>query len=540
MHRVFLVAELLDNIFTHVVGHQSSFHRNASWDYGVKSSDYRVHRDIKALRRTATIFRELCLNALWRLQYSLIPLFGIVGLLSDESDETNYEVIRRDLSPDDLPVLMYYSSRIFFLHLVGEYSSHPSLRGKFRFDDSLLSHLIFPKLQHFGEDEHPNLTQFIIATSRNITSLNLTRSPSPCIIHLLHSNASSLTNLMIDAKESDSEITPSQAEDIGRLVQGVPLLQSLWIYTSFPINLRPIWKSLHQLRNLTHLYLELSTDVEILPIPFHTTFSALITLDIFFPKIQQMVDLFSLCTFTSLTSVMLNLEGYYFEQPLQTVVAALFSAIARSITSPTFKDIHFTTLAVHSENHHLETDPPARISSDHLRPLLALSKSLRSLLVDMHWLWDLDDRLICDMASAWPGLETLAFMATEHWVTPSRVTLRGLEALSRCCPRLRHLDIAFDGSLVDVIETPLTRRAQLNNTLVYLSVGCSVVDSPDLLAARLISLFPSLEQVCPYRCKGETRDEDLANEAIVEAWGKVQNQITLLNRRSAAIKPTQN
>jgi hypothetical protein len=68
--------------------------------------------------------------------------------------------------------------------------------------------------------------------------------------------------------------------------------------------------------------------------------------------------------------------------------------------------------------------------------------------------FDLDDVEIISMAKAWPNIETLLLQGDPQ-VTPPlpRVTLSGLTAFAEYCPKLEHLIIFFDATVIPALRS---------------------------------------------------------------------------------------
>lgn len=63
------------------------------------------------------------------------------------------------------------------------------------------------------------------------------------------------------------------------------------------------------------------------------------------------------------------------------------------------------------------------------------------------WSWDLDDALIRDMATSWPQIRHLVLDPNDCWVSPSRITLQGLEPLVVHCPHLEVFGAVINATL---------------------------------------------------------------------------------------------
>ncbi|KAJ7466163.1 hypothetical protein B0H11DRAFT_1869859 [Mycena galericulata] len=107
--------------------------------------------------------------------------------------------------------------------------------------------------------------------------------------------------------------------------------------------------------------------------------------------------------------------------------------------------------------------------------------------------FDLDDAAAADMAHAWPRITSLTLGAIHSMHVPSRMTLCALLSFAKFCPRLRHLELQLDATVVpkwDAQKSDEKRPRQ--KTLTYLDVLNSPVGTPLAVAAFLSSTFPKL------------------------------------------------
>lgn len=148
MHRLFCIAEVVDNIVDAVVSKRLDEDEDDD-DVDVDDPhqftgiwDERAFKEVKALALTSKTFREATLNAMWSTQKSLLPLFRSIGIISDHSEvegrrswtyarvlvpsftavaelclHGHAQTCLRVLEPQDCPNLIQYSSRIKTLDL---------------------------------------------------------------------------------------------------------------------------------------------------------------------------------------------------------------------------------------------------------------------------------------------------------------------------------------------------------------------------------------------------------------------------------------
>ncbi|KAK6971689.1 hypothetical protein R3P38DRAFT_3495928 [Favolaschia claudopus] len=85
--------------------------------------------------------------------------------------------------------------------------------------------------------------------------------------------------------------------------------------------------------------------------------------------------------------------------------------------------------------------------------------------------YDLDDKTIADMASAWPHLETLSFESNSDY--EPKCTLMALYHIARNCQQLHWLSLAFNAS--DVPDIPVSAEGLPQSALKTLVVGGSPI-----------------------------------------------------------------
>ncbi|KAJ6578521.1 hypothetical protein B0H19DRAFT_1230183 [Mycena capillaripes] len=147
------------------------------------------------------------------------------------------------------------------------------------------------------------------------------------------------------------------------------------------------------------------------------------------------------------------------------------------------------------------------VGGDTLRPLFSFAHLVNVSLAHPVG-FDLDDAVIVDMARAWPSIQSLELIASPARHMPSRVTLEGLYAFAKYCPRLRSLCITFDATVVpDTKENGNVRVAQ--QALESLDVRLSIVTDPSPVGKFLAAIFPGLEAIkIPYLDLVEDLDQE--------------------------------
>ncbi|TFY78661.1 hypothetical protein EWM64_g5351 [Hericium alpestre] len=107
---------------------------------------------------------------------------------------------------------------------------------------------------------------------------------------------------------------------------------------------------------------------------------------------------------------------------------------------------------------------------------------------------DWDDRLLGDIANAWPNLRRLALR--KHGRKPSKLTFRGLASLAKGCPRLEDLFLSLAPWNADIDRTILrswngpTRSSPLHMVLRY-----PLMNLETQAESHLRHVFPNLSQL---------------------------------------------
>ncbi|GLB38865.1 hypothetical protein LshimejAT787_0600270 [Lyophyllum shimeji] len=185
------------------------------------------------------------------------------------------------------------------------------------------------------------------------------------------------------------------------------------------------------------------------------------------------------------------------------------------------------------------TEPPDRddcITIDTLRPLLKCP-NLTSFDLVHHYPLHLEQTNIEEIASSWPGLETLVLNNEPAYLDHASLTLRSLLPFARHCPKLRKLGLFLNATTADL--APSTDRASSYEhppfrALRRLSMGVSNIHD-----AGAVALF--LSEICPLQCTidcGVTWDDSItvASEIVeaiqrrCEKWEKVVEHLPMLTK----------
>ncbi|KAH8103100.1 hypothetical protein BXZ70DRAFT_772036 [Cristinia sonorae] len=493
MHILFTIPELVEPIVKHLIVPGSRFSKKSS-ELSYLSDD--AYRDITAVGQTARLFRESSLDAIWRVQISLLPLMRavdfemkIMNIVAGGVPFKLYNILKLLNTDDATRILWTYSSRISELRL----QSFPIILA---YSDTIFAGL-FPRLQVL-KSPADNITQthlVLHGTGDMLERLDVLGSPCPIpLLEDIAAKASRLKHLALQWTHDDPVHEPREVPDhvyvnFIEAFQKASLLEVLHVVAKFDNGVL-IWKTLTQIASLTQLTLDLRGSPRV-PFEELAEFSTLVSFHLIASDtLRYPIDLLAKCTFRRLQT--LGLRFNCRSPPTLDEATHLITAIAASNPSATLRSLQIETYVVRPW-----TVVPIRPHA--VKPLLRFP-IIQHLDLGGHWCWDLDDDFMRELANAWPDLEVLRLDVTRNRPVTSRITVSGLEALVQYCPRLRDLDLTFSGTIpkvlvhhsIGTVELDVLAGGKQNEVLTCIGEGCSDVDSPVELAAILGRMFPEL------------------------------------------------
>ncbi|KAJ6512540.1 hypothetical protein C8R45DRAFT_960683 [Mycena sanguinolenta] len=209
-----------------------------------------------------------------------------------------------------------------------------------------------------------------------------------------------------------------------------------------------------------------------------------------------------------------RLIAYITSIPIAAETARLYALIGHNCDSTTLRTL--TINAPSPDPFHLDLIVRGIVTFDALRPLLAF-KALRDVSLAPLGGFSLDDTGIEALAKAWPQISTLRLSGSRYLGPPSRVTLGGIEAIARHCPRLMYLAMPFDASVVPSEGAVIT-----NDELQWLDVEDAVLVDPAAVAAYLIALLPKLEAIVTSREREVAEDVRERADRLHNLWKEVE------------------
>lgn len=229
-----------------------------------------------------------------------------------------------------------------------------------------------------------------------------------------------------------------------------------------------------------------------------------------------------------------NLTMMYLDSPV-TETPITLSALLNTIPEacPLLKSLTVAS-ASHSE---LEfTNAPEKgdcVNINTLRPLLKCP-NLTSFEIDHHYPLQLELSDVEEIATSWPGVETLVLDIQPAYLDNSNLTLRALLPFARHCPKLQRLGLFMNATTNDFPAADSTSAHQLPTfrSLRCLSVGVSLIQEESAVALLL-------SQICPLHCKiemGVTWENSVSQEVVdkldprLKKWERVEELLPLLTK----------
>ncbi|KAH8082413.1 hypothetical protein BXZ70DRAFT_624772 [Cristinia sonorae] len=399
---------------------------------------------------------------------------------------------------EDFVRMRTYSSRIKKLLLVSPFAIHLE---QARVLESLPSMTLFPRLRDLSVTTNSREFDFVVRTlGTELTTLYTYCSGDPFPTSAMSSLAETgpHTNLTrLSVLHYPIPLNSTSWPPLLKILKSSPRIQHLSMPDFDPDG--HIWHAVGQLNNLEDLTVNLVHS----PIPPHITranFRSLLSLKITTSNLAVALSFLQQSTFTRLQTLRLLLAS---ARPVRNEQALdFFNALASACS-------HHSLAALKIVDD--ESDQATVLGSAVdfvrpavLRPLLPF-RHMKSLEMDLDWSWDLDDKLLEDMAHAWPELEELRLNPNSDWNETRRITFKGLEVLAAYCPILRSFGAAIHGTLPS--HSPVRREWRSNLAELYVG-GSSTVDYlPAVVAAYLSNVYPSLTSISTHRLQWPNEEQ---------------------------------
>ncbi|KAK6969230.1 hypothetical protein R3P38DRAFT_797590 [Favolaschia claudopus] len=483
MHPCWNVPEITQMIFEHV--DDTGFHE-PPWNALAQANYYR-------LAVTCRQFTDPALDLLWRDtgENGIIRLLKLLPDGSWDTDEQHHLEIILPLEARDWNRVSYYTSRIRNLTIDTAEDWDP-------FTPSVLEAMITLPRGSFL----PNLQTLFCASSSNL----FTYLPM-----LLGSSLSTL--------EMSLDGPISRLSALGSIAARFHSLKVVCLYNcpvdESSISTRHLSAFIAQLTRLSSLSIPTLDERGFRHIAYLETLESLTIQSLVerpFPDPHTLLNPQSRALFPRLRKLDLgvsdlgaatNFLAVLKDAPLKTLVilsrcsktapysTALFRALYAGCDSQQLTSL---TITVSSADSLASATSDDALKADLLRPLLALRQiQILELTFPSGVIFE-SDRLVDDMAHAWPNLELLMFEGDSLVGATRYPTLMALLSLSRHCPRLYKLSLPVNATEIRMDHASRAPRV-VQTMLQSWDVSYSPLDSPSKVARLLSSVFPRLSIV---------------------------------------------
>ncbi|KAJ7647916.1 hypothetical protein FB45DRAFT_823040 [Roridomyces roridus] len=470
MHRCFTTPELVDGIISHL------------------DPTYRpTSRSLAVLARTARLFQEPALDALWRNQSSVWNLLyclppDVVERVSLKNTDVNF---LRPVLASDCERLVLYARRVkTFSSSSGEYISplsHPeiflALSFIFPAPGSLFPNLIDLTWNH--DEKNFSFVTLLLGPKITKIELRLETPQQASLLPYLPGKCPSLVDLKLSFTRRAESWTSIRGHNILEFAQELRCITHLRLGANSIDSVS--LKQIGQISSLQSFHMTGWVPPEALVTLEPPLFVSLRSLHMVASRknIPSTARFLELCSDAFLDSFSVEFTDYIPAGLIQPLLAALADSQCSSLTTLSIRQMCFVTL----EN---QEDV---FTIDWLRPALRFS-NLTHINI---WLlpgFDLDDEAVSEMAQAWPRLRSLCL---KERVTEPRTTLRSMQLLARHCPGLRDYNIGFTTDEVPSIEEPPFQNMRLRSLGMKPS---PLHASQVVVVARFLSaIFPNLRDV---------------------------------------------
>ncbi|KAJ7605444.1 hypothetical protein DFH06DRAFT_1385070 [Mycena polygramma] len=482
MHHCLKVLEIVDIICSHLDGVFGSL-----WD--VQPATHK--RDLAAVARTCTTFRDLALDHLWtsttllRLLTRCMPSdLWAVDTVEEQWMRKHTMRHLRPIYASDRDRLRLYAPRV--KKLVSGWDAwslqkvFPSL--SLSWPETLLQNL---QALDWRNDEVD--FQYIHLFLRPTLTRVLTRLPSKSAYSLLSTlteKCPKLTNISLWADRF-------ALRPVSRFILALQLVEIL----SVPCLEQDALEHLAELPTLRSLHLQSPPDITVSRRARTPTFPALHKLSISRSSVGFIIQLLRMFQNVPLETCYIIFLDFLTAPEIRSLLDALTASISPST---------LTNFTVEFENDPLDEVNPAvhLVLPDTVRLLLSFGNLTHLSLASTLALFDFDDELVSQMAHAWPRIETLDLSASFPVHTP-RTTPACLLSFARHCPRLFSLTMAFDGTAIPMTH-PGTHAHQ--ERLHRLTVENSPITNAFAMAQFISDEIPEDEEAIQrHRCWQEAK-----------------------------------
>ncbi|KAJ7737673.1 hypothetical protein B0H16DRAFT_1425088 [Mycena metata] len=503
MHRALHIVELVDMI----CGQISLQRRHPS-------------RALSRLARTSRIFLDPALDALWSHQATIIHLLNTMPNdlweISNEDPELGEDriiTLRRPTIPSDWNRFRYYAERVRSFSV----EDHGFLETSEVYEILALcfpQEYIFPRLEKLGWfplpiDHFDHVRLFI---SPGITNLHLTMG--------------SFSDLSILATVA---LTCPRLTEVGlgcTPTAGIPLISTFVCALHHLESLVVVGLNqaalihLAQLPTLRYLWLMSNTQ----PIPFDPhpspgppNFPALKKLE--FESLDHAPALLEILVKCSLVEFTIVGRGFR-APPTQIASERFYVALAKRCTHSSLQKLTLQS-GHYAATMNIGQVDVYSVGGGTLEPLLSFHNLVILSLAHAAG-FDIDDAMVGKMASAWPRIETLQLLPHTSCRLIPRVSLEGIYAFAKHCPRLKDLTIVLDATIVP--EVKLNSETVTQGSLESLDVAHSPIGKRRPVVEFLAAVFPGLQMIRTVYDR-DSRSQDAVVIRSHKSWKKVEESM---------------
>ncbi|KAF7369251.1 F-box domain-containing protein [Mycena venus] len=511
MHRSFRIPEILDLIFVQLQNRHPDLHY-----FGPESRDQLNQslgrRDFAALARTCKSFQGPALDFLWREQETLTNLLKTLPshLWKEETRNpwsrrpSRFLHILGPIQPTDWDIPLAYAHRIQRFELRSQMESEFSVQlvDVFKIISSGLprEHLC-PNLKDLVFDV-VELPDYVVPYIRLFVSpeiLNATiflRSHRP-LLPGLPIQYPQLKSLYVNTRFWEDE--PMYLDILSTIALKLYRIENLTLHKLD----RTAILHLARLPALKSLFLRDLRDLGPLP-HFHSQsnsqsplFPALRDLFLHATTIEFAIEVLHLLSDSLLVDFHVGIP----DPATKSYTRRLYVALASHLSHSALRTLS-VELPADCEVPTPPGDNASYVIDGHILATLFCFPNLTELSLAPPVGFDIDDATAWDIARAWSNLKSLHLTAATGLHHSTRMSLHGLRAFAKHCPKLTYLDITFNGA----ISPPFENSPEISQTsLTSLEVGTSPITDPFAVAQFLCGLFPNLETI-------DSLDEDEASD----------------------------
>lgn len=423
MDRKINMPEILDIIFSHI-----------ETDFSIVIDNGRIRpkttskaHKLAALARTCKTFHNPALNALWKVQYSLVPALRcfpedlwersssrgeMTFLVSGYAVVKNavldsLQAFRRPLSPTDWDRPMTYWPRIRNFRIFLDHEEEPSTDVVETLRLCFPGTYLFPNIQelHLHRDNPTALPFFGILFAPKLTRITLTPGDSMTRLSLLPALGVKYPDLTdVDLMNHRITLSPPILRSISAFLCLLTRLESLAVANIDANTLNHV----SQLPNLKSLFLEQLLAFEPSPASYSSRFPALEKLHLGSTTPQIVIQIIRTIQSRRLTSLRV---GFRRGLPNTMTTTELYTTIAAHCSHSSLSSLRITDDSAEPDAPDDEDFDNYTVGPSTLRILFPFTDLTSLILTPFHG-FDLDDDTVLEMARAWSRLEELKIISS--------------------------------------------------------------------------------------------------------------------------------